>query len=232
MGASVVPDGTWLCSGVPNPALKRWAILRRPAGLRASWNRTQTEVPGSTPAPGRGWPRPRGQHLRLAKDSRATHSVPPPVFSARARKTAPGAGALPIATSEPVGKPRRAKENSPAFQRWDRLPEGASPGRDGRTAAGGWELLSSLTGLLVFARSEPSVETLGYCLSPAGAPTFASASVNFPNHADKNVGAPTSGFMAPRRGLETVEACHEPARGQPVRLGRPAGAGHRRWADR
>ena len=49
MGTSVVPDGTWLCSGVPNPALKRWAIVYRHDELLAL-----TEVPAALNAEGVG----------------------------------------------------------------------------------------------------------------------------------------------------------------------------------
>ena len=51
--------------------------------------------PGEHARPGRCWTRPRVQQFLPARDSKCLHNCPPPMFSARARKTAPEAGALP-----------------------------------------------------------------------------------------------------------------------------------------
>ena len=50
---------------------------------------------GSTPALGRGWARPRGQLPAREAGGHRWENSAPPKFSARARKTAPGAGAVP-----------------------------------------------------------------------------------------------------------------------------------------
>ncbi len=61
-------------------------------------------------------------------------------------------------------QPDRAKENSPAFQRWGSGPPDVPKSRQGREnlTLGGGAALPSLTGLVSPARPQPSVETLGY----------------------------------------------------------------------
>jgi hypothetical protein len=67
-------------------------------------------------------------------------------------------------------QPGRAKDNSPAFQRWDtgpgwpQVPSGTAEGPFRRLVT-----LSSLPGLIASARLPPSVESLGYSLSPGWA---------------------------------------------------------------
>ena len=67
-------------------------------------------------------------------------------------------------------QPGRAKENSPAFQRWDTGPQRAQvPSGTAERQLRRQGALSSLTGLAPPARLPPSVETPGYSLSPCRA---------------------------------------------------------------
>ena len=60
-------------------------------------------------------------------------------------------------------------ENSPPFQRWvPMFQQTRSPAGAEEIIQDAGHILSSLTGLVPFAPRHPSVETLGYCLSPSG----------------------------------------------------------------
>ena len=102
-------------------------------------------------------------------------------------------------------QPGRAKENSPPIYRWVGVSMETSPARDDRTERAAQTLLPSLPGLVMLREADPSVETLGYSLSPL--PGFR---------------APRSWIVEQRRSSNPplrLSPSHEP---QPCRAGKAA----------